>query len=90
MNTVAIESHYRNRFAEKEIQTSHNKFDCLNIDKDFNGNDLSNNKTLDQVSRSHQKLSPKRPQDDVNNYPENQKTFSNYLLFQSKINTVKH
>ena len=33
-NTLTIGSHYRNKFVEKEIPTSYNKFDCLNIDKD--------------------------------------------------------
>ena len=70
-NTVTIDSHYRNKFVEKEIPTSYNKFDCLNIDKDVvvidcvNDNVLSNNKKSNQVSRSHQKL--------LNKYiPENQ------------------
>ena len=31
--TVTSDSHYRNKFVEKEIPTSYNKFDCLNIDK---------------------------------------------------------
>ena len=65
-NTATIDSHYRNKFGEKEIPTSNNKFDCLSIDKDIvkrndvNDNGLSNQKS-DQVSRSHQKLPPKRP-----------------------------
>ena len=32
-NTVTIDSHYRNRFVQKEIPTSYNKFDYLNVDK---------------------------------------------------------
>ena len=65
-NTATIDSHYRNKFGEKEIPTSNNKFDCLSIDKDIvkrndvNDNGLSNQKS-DQVSRSHQKLPSKRP-----------------------------
>ena len=53
-STVTIDCHYRNKFAEKEIPTSYNKFDCLNIGKDVvitNGvkdNGLINNKKLDQ------------------------------------------
>ena len=49
-NTVTNNSHYRNKFVEKEIPMSSNKFECLNIDKDVsiinyvNDNDLSNNK----------------------------------------------
>ena len=80
-NTVTIGSHYINEFVEKEIPASYNKFDCLNNDKDvvitndLNNNALGNNKKSDQVSRSHQKLSSRRPQVVVNNYPENQKTF---------------
>ena len=80
-NTVTIGSHYINEFVEKEIPASYNKFDCLNIDKDvvitndLNNNVLGNNKKSNQVSRSHQKLSSRRPQVVVNNYPENQKTF---------------
>ena len=31
-NTATIDSHYINKFGEKEIPTSNNKFDCLNID----------------------------------------------------------
>ena len=65
-NTATIDSHYINKFGEKEIPTSNNKFDCLSIDKDIvkrddvNDNGLSNQKS-DQVSRSHQKLPSKRP-----------------------------
>ena len=65
-NTATIDSHYINKFGEKEIPTSNNKFDCLSIDKgivkrnDVNDNGLSNQKS-DQVSRSHQKLPSKRP-----------------------------
>ena len=33
MNAVTIGSHYRRKFIEKEIPTSYNKFDCLDIDK---------------------------------------------------------
>ena len=53
-NTVTIDCHYRNKFAEKEIPTSYNKFDCLNIGKDVvitndvKDNGLINNKKLDQ------------------------------------------
>ena len=53
-NTVSIGSHYINKFVEKEIPTSFNKFNCLNIDKDVvisndvNDNDLSNNKKSDK------------------------------------------
>ena len=66
------QSHYRNKFVEKEIPTLYNKFHCLNIDKDatkttdVNDNGLSNNIKSDQVSRSHQKLPSKRPQVVVN------------------------
>ena len=69
---------------------SYNKFDCLNIDKDVviindvNDNGLSKNKKSDQVSRSHQKLPSKRPQIVVNNYPENQKTFSRLPVIPCK------
>ena len=65
-NTATIDSHYINKFGEKEIPTSNNKFDCLSIDKDIvkrndvNDHGLSNQKS-DQVSRSHQKLPSKRP-----------------------------
>ena len=81
-HTVTIDSHYRNKFVEKETPMLYNKFNCFNIDKyvvianDVNDNGLSNNKKSDQVSRSHQKLQSKRPQVVVNNNPENQKTFS--------------
>ena len=87
-NTVTIDSHYTNKFEEKEIPTSYNKFDCLNIDKDavltndVNDNGLSNNKKLDQVSRSHRKLPSKRHQVVVNNYPE--KTFSRLPVIPGK------
>ena len=33
MNIVTIGSHYRRKFIEKEIPTSYNKFDHLDIDK---------------------------------------------------------
>ena len=97
-NTVTTDSHYRNKFVEKEIPTSYNKFDCLNIDQDVvitndvNDNGFSNNKKSDQFLRSHQKLPSKRPQVVVNNFPENQKIRNrkqDYLLFQAKINAVK-
>ena len=89
-HTVTIDGHYRNKFVEKEIPMSYNKFDCLNIDKDVvitndgNDNSLSNNKKSDQVSRSHQKLQSKRPQVVVNNYPENQKPFSRLPVIPGK------
>ena len=89
-NTVTIDSHYWNKFVEKEILTSYNKFDCLNIDKDVvitndvNDNGLSNNTNSDQVLRSHQKLPFKRPQVVVNNYPESQKTFARLLVIPGK------
>ena len=89
-NTVTIGSHYRNKFVEKEIPKSYNKFDCLSIDKDtvitndVNDNGLSNYKKLDQVSRSQQKLLFKRPQVVVNNYPENQKTFARLPVIPGK------
>ena len=88
-NTVTIGSHYINEFVEKEIPASYNKFDCLNIDKDvvitndLNNNVLGNNKS-DQVSRSHQKLSSRRPQVVVNNYPEKQKTFARLPITPGK------
>ena len=50
-NTVTIDSHYRNKFVEKEIPTP-KIYDCLNIDKDIViindaiDNDLSNNKKI--------------------------------------------
>ena len=53
-STVTIDCHYRNKFAEKEIPTSYNKFDYLNIGKDVvitndvKDNGLINNKKLDQ------------------------------------------
>ena len=89
-NTVTIGSHYIKEFVEKEIPASYNKFDCLNIDKnvvirnDLNNNVLGNNKKLDQVSRSHQKLSSRRPQVVVNNYPKNQKTFARLPIIPGK------
>ena len=89
-NTVTIGSHYINEFVEKEIPASYNKFDCLNIDKDvvitndLNNNVLGNDKKSDQVSRSHQKLSSRRPQVVVNNYPENQKTFVRLPIIPGK------
>ena len=52
-NTVSINSHYTNKFVDKEIPTSYNKFNCLNIDKDIdiiddtNNNDVSNNNKSD-------------------------------------------
>ena len=58
-STLTIGSHYRNKFVEKEIPASSNKFDCLNIDKDVVITNDVNNKKSDQVSRSHQKLPPK-------------------------------
>ena len=88
--TVTIGSHYRKTFSEKEIPTSYNKFDCLNINKDVvitnvvNDNGLSNNKKSDQNSRSHQKLPSKRPQVVVNNYPKNQKTFARLPVIPGK------
>ena len=33
-NTVTTDSHYRNKFVEKEILMSYNKCDCLNTDRD--------------------------------------------------------
>ena len=33
-HTVTIDSHHRNKFVEKEIPMSYNKFNCLNIGKD--------------------------------------------------------
>ena len=88
-NTVTIGSYYINEFVEKEIPASYNKFDCLNIDKDvitndLNNNFLGNNKKSDQVLRSHQKLSSRRPQVVVNNYPENQKTFVRLPIIPGK------
>ena len=88
--TVTIDSNYRNKCVEKEIPASYDKFYCLNIDKDVvitnyvNGNGLSNNKKLDQVSRSHQKLPSKRPPVVVNNYPENHKSFSRLPVIPGK------
>ena len=76
-NTVTIDSHYRDKFVEKEIPASYNKFDCLNVDQDVvitnevNNNGLSSNKKPDQVLRYHQKLLSKRPRVVVNNYSEN-------------------
>ena len=67
----------------------------LNIDQDVviandvKDNGLSNNKNTDQVLKSHQKLPSKRPQVVINNYPKNQKTLQDYLLFQAKLNTLK-
>ena len=69
---------------------SYSKFDCLSIDhdvviiNDVNDNDLSNDIKSDQVLRSHKKLSPKRPQVVVNNYPENQKTFARLPVIPGK------
>ena len=89
-DTVTIGSQYINEIVEKEIPASYNKFDCLNIDKDvvitndLNNNVLGNNKKSDQVSRSHQKLSSRRPQVVVNNYPENQKTFVRLPIIPGK------
>ena len=89
-NTVTIDSHYRNKFVEKGIPTSYNKFDCLNIDKDVvitndvNDNGLVNNKKSDQVSRSHQNLPSRRPQIAVYNYPENQKSFPRLPVIPGK------
>ena len=89
-NIVTIDSHYRNKFVEKEIPTSYNKFDCLNIDKDVvitsdaNDNGLSNKTKSDQVLRSHQKLPFKRPQVVVNHYLENKKTFARLLVIPGK------
>ena len=89
-NTVTIGSHYINEFVEKEIPASYNKFDCLNIEtdvvitNDLNKNVLDNNKKSDQVLRSHQKLSSRRPQAVVNNYPENQKTFVRSTIIPRK------
>ena len=96
-NTVTIDSHYRNKFVEKEIPTSYNKFDGLNIDQDVvitigvNENGSRNNKKSYQVLRSHQKLPFRRPQV-VNNYPENQKTFARLTVIPGKdkyIETMK-
>ena len=89
-DTVTIGSQYINEIVEKEIPASYNKFDSLNIDKDvvitndLNNNVLGNNKKSDQVSRSHQKLSSRRPQVVVNNYPENQKTFVRLPIIPGK------
>ena len=44
MNIVTIGSHYRRKFIEKEISTSYNKFDRLDIDKVVvRTNDISDN-----------------------------------------------
>ena len=81
-NTVATDSHYRNKFVKKEIPMPYYKFHCLNIDKDVvitnkvYDNGLSNNKKSDHVLRSYQKVPPKRPQVVVNSYPKNQKIFT--------------
>ena len=89
-DTVTIDSHYRNKFVEKEIPTSYNKFDSLNIDQnvvitnDVNDHGFSNNKKSDQFLRSHQKLPSKRPQVVVNNFPENQKTFARLPVIPGK------
>ena len=64
-NAVTIGSHCRCKFVEKEIPTSYNKFDCLNIDKDVaitndvNDNGLIDNKKSNQVSRSCKSYRPK-------------------------------
>ena len=89
-DTAAIGRHHINDFVEKEIPALYNKFDWLNIDNDvvitndLNNNVLGNNKKSDQVSRSHQKLSSRRPQVVVNNYPENQKTFVRLPIIPGK------
>ena len=72
-NTVTIDSHYRDKFVEKEIPAIW----LLNVDQDVvitnevNNNGLSSNKKPDQVLRYHQKLLSKRPRVVVNNYSEN-------------------
>ena len=81
-NTVTIDSHYRNKFVEKEIPTP-KIYDCLNIDKDV---DLIKS---DQVSRSHQTLPYKRHQIVVNNYSDNLKSFSRLPILPGKDRTVK-
>ena len=65
-NTVTVGSYYINQFVEKEIPTSYNKFDCLNIDKDVViTSDLNNNvlvTTKNQI-KSRDLIKSYRPED---------------------------
>ena len=67
MNIVTIGSHYRRKFIEKEIPTSQNKFDCLDIDKVVvRTNDINDNGirvTTKNQTKSQDLIKNYRPKD---------------------------